>query len=67
MRAQHKNNKWELVELPSGKRVVGYKWVFTAKAVEHKVDGSMKRYKAKLVAKCFTHTHGIDYEEIFPR
>ncbi len=52
----------ELVELHSVKRAVGCKWVFT---VKHKADGSVERYKARLVVKDFTQTYGIDYEETF--
>ncbi len=36
MKALHKNNTGELVELPNGKKVVGCKWVFTMK---HKAEG----------------------------
>jgi len=50
----------ELVELPTGKKAVGCKWVFI---VKHKVDGSIERYKAWLVEKSFTQTYDIDYEE----
>jgi hypothetical protein len=62
MEALHKNKTWDLVKLPNGKKVVGCKWVFT---IKHKADGSVERYKAKLVAKGFTQTYGIDYEETF--
>lgn len=62
MRALEKNNTWEQVVLPSGKRPVGCKWVFT---VKYNSDGSLERRKARLVAKGFTQTYGIDYSETF--
>ena len=40
---------------------MGYKWVFS---IKHKAYGSIERYKAKLVAKGYTQTHGINYQEI---
>ena len=46
-----KNNTWNLVELPERRNVVGCKWVFKLK---QKVDGSIKRYKATLVAKGYS-------------
>ena len=62
MNALKKNDTWEMVELPKGKKVVGCKWVFSIKS---KADGSVERYKARLVAKGFTQTYGIDYQETF--
>ena len=44
------NRVWELVDLPKGRRAIGNKWVLK---IKHKADGSIDRYKARLVAKCF--------------
>lgn len=53
----------ELVTLPSEKKFISYKWVFT---IKHKTDSSIKRYKARLVAKDFTQTYGaVNYQETF--
>ena len=62
MDALKKNGKWELVDLPKGKKAVGCKWVFSLK---FKADGSLERYKARLVAKVYTQTYGVDYQETF--
>ena len=55
--ALHKNDTWELTELPPGRKSIKSKWVFKLKA-----DG---RYRARLVAKGFTQIPGIDYDETF--
>jgi len=62
MTALEKNQTWEIVTLPQGKRTVGCKWVFSTK---YKADGSIERHKARLVAKGYTQTYGIDYQETF--
>ncbi|RVW37281.1 Retrovirus-related Pol polyprotein from transposon TNT 1-94 [Vitis vinifera] len=62
MKSLQKNESWELVECPPGKKPVGCRWIYT---VKYKVDGSIERFKARLVAKGNTQTYGIDYTETF--
>ena len=57
-----KNNTWELVDLPPGRKLVQSKWVFKTKFV---ADGSPLKYKARMVAKGYSQVHGIDYNETF--
>lgn len=42
---------WEMIDLLKDERAVGCKWVFT---VTYKLDGTMERYKARLMAQGFT-------------
>ncbi|RVW91489.1 Retrovirus-related Pol polyprotein from transposon RE1 [Vitis vinifera] len=62
MKSLQKNETWELVECPPGKKPVGCRWIYT---VKYKADGSIERFKARLVAKGYTQTYGIDYTETF--
>src|SRR5256886_17106904 len=62
LQALKKNDPWELVPLPAGKRAVGCKWVYTVKQTP---EGKVDRYKARLVAKGYSQTYGIDYDETF--
>lgn len=62
IQALEKNGTWEISNLPKGKQPVGCKWIFN---VKYNANGSLERYKAKLVAKGFTQTYGIDYQETF--
>ena len=49
--ALHKIDTWDLVPLPPGKSVIGWRWVYKIKT---NYDGSIKRYKARLVVKGFS-------------
>ena len=62
MSSMDKNNVWELVDLPPGRKTIGNKWVLK---VKRKADGSINRYNARLVAKGYTQREGIDYEDTF--
>ena len=57
-----KNKTWEIVERSKVKNIVDRKWIFTLK---YKADGSLERHKARLVAKEYTQTYGVDYQETF--
>src|SRR2546430_15795644 len=53
---------WELVPRPPSTSIVTCRWVFS---VKHNPDGTVARYKARLVARGFTQTYGIDYSDTF--
>jgi hypothetical protein len=48
-----KNNTCELTELPKHKKPIGCKWICKSK---FKSDGSIDKYKARLVAKEYSQT-----------
>ena len=56
------NGTWTIVKLPPGQLVVASKWVYR---IKHNADGSVERFKARIVAKGFTQRPGIDYFETF--
>ena len=57
-----KTGTWDLVDLPAGKSAIGCKWVYKIKT---RSDGTVDRYKARLIDKGFTQEYDIDYEETF--
>ena len=53
---------WDLVLTSSRLLVVSCHWVLI---IKYRLDGIIDRYKARLVARIFTHTYGVNYPEIF--
>jgi hypothetical protein len=56
------NHTWTLCPRPLHHNVVKNKWVFK---IKQKLDGSVDRFKARLVANRFNKKCGIDYHETF--
>ncbi|PKU70250.1 Retrovirus-related Pol polyprotein from transposon TNT 1-94 [Dendrobium catenatum] len=53
---------WELVPYSPTQNILGCKWTFRTK---YNSDGSIARYKARLVALGYNQEFGIDYTETF--
>lgn len=51
MKSLEKNETWELVDLPLGKKPIGCQWIYN---VKYKVDGTIERFKARLTTKGYT-------------
>ena len=62
LKALESNGTWTLTTLLAGKCPVGCKWVYH---IKYRSDGSLKRYKAHLVAQGYTQQEGIDYLDTF--
>eukprot|EP00253_Pinus_taeda_P011706 PITA_11706 len=62
MESLHKNEAWDLVEFPAGRKPIGSKWVFKKKT---DAKGKVEKYKAWLVAKGYSQVKGIDFGDIF--
>ncbi|GKV30597.1 hypothetical protein SLEP1_g39391 [Rubroshorea leprosula] len=56
------NDTCDMVPCPSNVSIIGSRWVFSVKL---KADGSIERYKARLVAQGYKQEYGIDYIETF--
>jgi hypothetical protein len=62
MDALDKNEAWDIVEFPVGRKYVGSKWLFKKK---FNAQGKVEKYKARLVEKGYSQVEGIDFGEIF--
>ena len=56
-----KNETWELVKLPRGRKALHNRWIYR---VNDEADGR-SRYKARLVVKGYDQKAGIDYSDVF--
>jgi Reverse transcriptase (RNA-dependent DNA polymerase) len=56
------NSIWDLVPPPYGAHVIGAKWVFKVKL---RADGSVERYKTRLVVKGYSQQESLYYNETF--
>ncbi|KAJ0492733.1 putative RNA-directed DNA polymerase [Helianthus annuus] len=56
------NHTWELVDLPQGCKPLGYRWIFKKKM---KPDGTIDKYKARLVIKGYKQREGLDYFDTY--
>ena len=62
LQSLEKNKTWKLTSLPPNRKPISSKWVFKIKT---HADGTIDKYKARLVARGFTQVQGIDYSETF--
>ena len=56
------NKTWKLVDLPPGCETIGCKWVLKKKL---KPDGTIDKFKVRLVAKGFKQKNDIDFPTLF--
>ncbi|GJQ89253.1 zinc finger, CCHC-type containing protein [Tanacetum coccineum] len=56
------NNTWVLADLPPGCKPLGCKWIFKRKP---KVDGTIEKFKARLVFQGFKQKSEIDYFDTY--
>src|SRR5438105_762283 len=56
------NGTWEIIDRPYGCKPVGCKWVFKKKL---RPDGTIEKYKARLVAKDYTQKEGEDFFDTY--
>ena len=62
MSSLEQHGTWILVPRPTDRKVLKNKWVFV---IKHNADGSIERFKARLVIKGYEEVFGIDYDNVF--
>ncbi|GBN43947.1 Retrovirus-related Pol polyprotein from transposon TNT 1-94 [Araneus ventricosus] len=56
------NNTWELMNLPQDRKAIGSRWVYK---IKKNADGTVQRFKARLVARGYSQKVGVDFNETF--
>lgn len=62
LRALQDNHTWDIVPCPPTVKPIGCKWVYSLKV---RSDGTLERYKARLVALGNRQEYGVNYEETY--
>ncbi|KAL0344390.1 UNVERIFIED_CONTAM: Retrovirus-related Pol polyprotein from transposon RE1 [Sesamum angustifolium] len=62
IQALESNKTWDITSLPEGKNAIGCRCVYKLKL---KPDGTIDRYKARLVAIGYNQAEGVDFMESF--
>jgi hypothetical protein len=62
LNALNRNNTWDIVDKPANRKIMDNRWVFR---IKRNADGSIERYKARLVVKGFQQVPGTDFDETF--
>lgn len=62
MKSLNENETWKMVPLPKGRKAISCKWIYK---IKRNPDGSVERYKARLVIKGYSQKKGVDYYETF--
>nr|GEY53892.1 zinc finger, CCHC-type [Tanacetum cinerariifolium] len=62
IRSIMENDTWVLSDLPPGCKPLGCKWIFKKKM---KVDGTINKFKARLLIQGFRQKKGIDYFDTY--
>ena len=60
--ALERNGTWEITVLPPGKHAIGCQWLYKTK---YKSDGTIDRFKSRLVILGCKQQAGVDYGETF--
>lgn len=58
----YKNNTWSLVPLPTDTKAITSRWVYKLKPG---INGHLTKFKARLVARGFEQTEGVDFLDTF--